>query len=90
MSAVSHLTIQSSSSRVVSLDDLRKDKAYIILHIYIEIFTKQVILKLQDDNKMEKETIFVFLPVSHRDAYRPFSNLYQIFKTNSKIINFVT
>ena len=83
MSAVSHLTVQSSSGRVVRLDDLRTDKAHFILHVYIEKFTKQVILKLQYDNKTEKETIFVFLPVSHRDAYRPFSNL-TIFKINSK------
>ena len=80
---VSHLTIQASSGRVVRLDELRKDKAYLILHVYIGKFKKQVILKLQYDNKTEKETIFVFLPVSHRDAYRPFSNL-TIFKINSK------
>ena len=83
MSLVSHMTIQLSSGRVVKLDDLRKDNAYLILHVYIEKFTKQVNLQLEDGKKTEKETIFVFLPVSHRDGYRSFSNL-TIFKINSK------
>ena len=50
MSVVSHLTIQASTGRVVRLDDLRKDKAYLILHVYIEKFTKHIILKLVEGN----------------------------------------
>ena len=42
------MTIQSPSGRVAKLDDLRNDKAYLILHAYIEKCTKQVNLQLED------------------------------------------
>ena len=82
MSLVSHLTIQASG-KVVEVDELKKDKAYVILHIYITMITKQIILILQEDSKRKKEDFFVCLSMSHSNENRPFTNL-QIFNINSK------
>ena len=67
----------------MKVEDLRKDKAYLVLHVYIVKETEQIILKLEDDNKTEKENIMVFLPLSQRDAIKAFSHL-TIFKIDSK------
>ena len=75
--------VRPFSCRVVRLEDLRKDKAYLILHVYIVKVTERIILILEDDIRTEKETIMVVLPVFHRDAITAFSHL-TIFKINSK------
>jgi len=79
---MSLLAIQASG-KVVEFEQLRKDKSYLNLHVHIAKVTKQIILKLQDDSKMEKKDPFVYFPVSHRSENRPFPNL-NIFNTNSK------
>ena len=75
--------VLQASGNVIEVDDLRKGMAYLILHIHIAQFTKQIILKLEDGSKREKENLFVYLPVSHRSGNRPFSNPL-IFNINSK------
>jgi hypothetical protein len=59
----------------VRLTDLRRDKAYLILHVYIIKVTGRILLILEDEIRTEKDVFAVVLPILHRDAIKPFSNL---------------
>ena len=50
----SYLAIRDTGS-VVEIDRLRTDKAYLILNVYLELISKRIILKLQDNNDGKKE-----------------------------------
>ena len=83
----SYLAIRDTGS-VVEIDRLRTDKSYLILNVYVEWISKQIILQLQDNNSdREKESFYVYLPITHRSENKTFTNL-QIFNIYMKI-NFI-
>jgi len=69
----------NASEIFVELDSLRRDRAYLILHIQRTESTSHLILKLQENSERR---FYVFLPQCYNGQF----SASDIFKINSKLI----